>query len=209
MLIPTAAIVGLRCASCGREDEHPLSLFLFNGITSLNITCTCGNPLLTLHHREQRQVSLRLECPECGGHHRFRSVRPHRWRDRRVGWHCPATGGLIGWAEARTEWELPVAAAESPHFFQHRELMCTVLERLCRMVQAGKLSCQCGSPDLDLEILPDRVNIVCESCGAWEVIAAGSEADREEIGQLQQLSLAYVRPAGANDQPRPRKRRNI
>lgn len=216
MVIPTTTVMGLRCSTCGREDEHVISLFVFGAFPAVKITCSCGGRLISVNTKNRRRFILTLTCPACHEPHSYNLLRSQLWSAKHFSLHCPQSGREIGHAVPLAESlsEQTKNVPNTREYFTNRAVMCTILDRLHQMIGQGNLYCQCGNLDLELEILPDKVGFFCEHCGAWGSISAQFEADSEAFASIDEIQLVQHNrlhdPKGASNEPtRSRKKRNI
>ncbi|NPV90744.1 MAG: hypothetical protein HPY50_08230 [Firmicutes bacterium] len=216
MVIATTTEMGLRCSSCGREDEQKISMFVFGAFPLVKVACVCGGQLFSISTKDRRRFQLNLTCPLCQETHTYNLSRAQLWTEKGFSLYCPRSGREIAHlAPQETGTHQPVSDGGTERdYFINRAVMCTILDRLHRMINQGSLSCQCGNLDLELEIFPDRVGFFCEHCGAWGSISAQFEADGEAFTSIDEIQLVQNTrvhdPNGASNEPtRSRKRRNI
>lgn len=219
MVIPTLAAIKVQCPTCGREEEYKVSLFLFNNYHAVRITCgNCGTRLLSLSARDRRRFELSLTCPRCEEAHLLPLERGQLWGVKGSCWRCPDCGVEIGGSKSLVgiqEGGAVGVLAAGGSYFVHRPAMFTALERLCQMVRAGNVYCQCGNHDLEVEVFSDRIGFYCELCGAWGWIAACSDDDRFTFSQIEEIQLVNqtreVESTVGEDYhpPHSRKRKNL
>lgn len=209
MLVTTETSLALRCAQCGRLDVHPLSLFAFSGNHTVRLTCSCGAHKLTVGQRGG-QFYLQFPCFLCDHTHFLYFPRAAFWAPELKQIACPETGldlGFFGanrplehapWeGESADEAPRPSTAEERAQelveevgfdeYFENPQVMYQLLNRLHEMAANGKLHCVCGNPDVQVEVLPDRVELTCSTCGRWRPLVAESDQDLAQLDRLERL----------------------
>jgi len=67
--------------------------------------------------------------------------------------------------------------------------MLRILDHLHHLTGQGVLGCGCGNNQLSFELLPDRIELYCESCEATGIINADSQ---ENIRPIESMSSLYL-----------------
>jgi hypothetical protein len=60
--------------------------------------------------------------------------------------------------------------------FDNFFIVYAVMEKLGKMVERGRLGCGCGNKNIAVEILPDKIELVCERCDALGIIHTDKKA---------------------------------
>lgn len=185
MLVPARVGIALRCPRCGKTAVHEVSLFAFSGVRSLRLTCSCGQHQATILRRQER-VALHVPCFLCDGLHQF-LYRPGRfWTGAVEPVLCQENGlhiGVIGSPELARDFAapLPVPDGAGPgalsDYFVNPEAMYEVLAAVYELDEAGRLHCRCGNAEIEYELQPDRLDLVCPRCGARRSLGAVTESD--------------------------------
>jgi len=200
MILATNTSVAIQCVHCGELEFFALSLFAFSGSERETLSCSCGSPLLSVASRNRQQFTLSFQCFFCGETHYLRLNRRAIWGKEALPLVCPevqASAGFIGpkqkVAHACNDREKSIGelAAELGYEeeFENPEVMLTILDHLHRLARHGTLGCGCGNNQLSFELLPDRVELYCESCEATGVINADS---LDNIRPVESMSSLYL-----------------
>ncbi|MGE5591129.1 MAG: hypothetical protein ACM3ZA_11010 [Bacillota bacterium] len=91
-------------------------------------------------------------------------------------------------AEARAQ--ALVEEAGFDEYFDNPQVMYELLNGLHEMASQGTLHCACGNPDVQVEVLPDRVELTCPACGRWRPLVAESDQDLDELDNLKRHPAA-------------------
>lgn len=204
MLVPARVGLALHCARCGTTGTHEVALFAFSGTRSLRLNCPCGHPQGALIRRPGRMV-LQLPCYLCKGVHRLDFAGARFWSAPLQPLLCQETGlhlGVLGAPEAVRSFESPAAAGELPDpalladFFVNAEVMYEVLAAVHELDEAGRLRCRCGNTDIDYELQPDRLELVCPECGSRHSLAATRDADAIRARRVRRMEIGGRRGHG-------------
>ena len=199
MLIDTARIVAIRCPQCGRLEVNQINLFeLGNSLPPL-VDCQCGYNLAKIIRRG-RLYRLEIGCIVCEISHEFLLDVGRMLRGDAVVLYCPESNldlALIGHAPKVDELvaqENDILAnvldsnlVESE--FNNADIMRTVLGRLQSWVDEGRLYCACGNLHMEVELFPEKVEVICPRCGGTLVIYAEREEDLLALNGLEQVVL--------------------
>ncbi|NLK52846.1 MAG: hypothetical protein GX295_10460 [Syntrophomonadaceae bacterium] len=202
MIIPTHTAIGLGCSVCGQVDTYRLSLFLFGSRHSLSVVCNCGASLFGLDTRNRKWFWLSLTCPFCTKPHVYALTRRQIWHPTALPLLCPVTDqpiAILG-PEEKVMQGLPgKSRVQNPGEGQVNPVRLTVnptinqvLDQIKRMVDQDRLHCGCGRMDLEVEILPDKIHLYCERCGAGNELEVYSTTVPEELASLEQLQLTHA-----------------
>lgn len=210
MLVTTQSTLALRCADCGRLEVHHLSLFDFAGGRTVRLTCSCGAHKLTIGQKGH-QVWLRFPCLLCGSTHFLYFPRAAFWAPELKRITCPEAGMDVGFFGLDREPPEPLepadevrldlgrqALSEQPggaqelmeeagfdDYFDNPQVMYEMLNRLHDLAAGGKLHCPCGNAQVQVEVLPDRIELTCPSCGRWRSLEAESDQDLARLDQFE------------------------
>ncbi len=214
MLVATTTALALRCPNCGKIQYHALSLFSFSVQKTIRFTCTCGAPLLLISTKDRRVFYFQLECLMCERRHLLQYFLKDIWSSQVLSLTCEETGLEVGFVGPREQVKKCIANQERSlremaedlgfaDYFTNPEIMYEILDALHKIAEEGNLTCQCGNPQIEVEIFAERVELKCPSCGALGVLDAESRADLQTIqnsweielkpGGLQLLGLGKVR----------------
>lgn len=200
MVINTSTVVGVRCAKCGKLNFHAVSLFSFSGNNSVRLKCDCGVSTVVIGTTNKKKYSLKVECAMCDASHVFYHTAKEIWSKKVLPFLCLETGLEIGYAgpkdmvkdawrnQEKTFFDL-VEDVGFADFFDNPDVMYQVLEHLNSISENGSLTCKCGNNNIDLEIMPDRLELVCGGCGSWGVIYAENNGELGVLKQLKKITL--------------------
>ncbi len=191
MIVSTNTTIGIQCAKCGEVQLRTLSVFSFSHFNKESYCCSCGAPLITLTNFERGNFSIEYPCIYCGESHHILAKRNLIWgegllellcreKELPIGYIGPQYK-VISYCEDVKKTFIQLASDlvndEETCEFDNFFVVYGVMEKLGKMVECGQLGCRCGNHNLSVEILTDRIEIVCELCQATGVI----HTDNKEI----------------------------
>lgn len=200
MLIATQTTLALRCPHCGKLDFYVLSRFACSGGKTARINCECGANLLSICQKGKGKFHLQIECLMCETKHVLSFKGEEIWKAQCLSLRCEGTGveiGFIGNKEAvmksvkKAERSLQDIAEELGYdkYFLNPDVMYQVLEVLRNMSDQGRMSCDCGSSQLEVEVYPDRVELLCPNCEAVGIVFAETMKDLQWVREMDEVHL--------------------
>ncbi|MBX6377525.1 MAG: hypothetical protein IRY95_03170 [Clostridia bacterium] len=208
MLVDTRLIFVTRCPDCGRFLQESASLFEMVVSGDGRGRCGCGARVYSLAWSPDRRAVVQVTCHLCGDVHRYPFRGPELWHGGLHELGCSVgdfTVGLVGREgtverraeELRLEWEDGLADTGEDYFL-NPDVMYEVLGFVYDLADEGRLVCACGNRRLEMDVLPDVVELHCPKCGRDQVIPATAY---EDVRRLKELGAAA--PSG------PRQRRGM
>ncbi len=187
MAISTNSKIVLRCPYCGEVNQHDLSVFAFSGSNSCRFTCSCGSDIASLGSRDRKHFWVQADCSFCEETHFCYFNRKDIWGDEIVSLYCNDTGLDIAYIGPQDKMEEIVAYEEKSlaemardlgfgDYFSNPEIMYGVLDCLYQLAEKGDLFCHCGNYDVEIEMLPDRLELKCGFCNASGIVMSQNEA---------------------------------
>lgn len=197
-MLRTATTLALYCPHCGKLDLYDVSVFTLprGGLT---FRCTCGHVKATLMTRQDRRYVLRIPCHQCGIKHDFVFSYRRFWRGPVDKIYCcnkKLELGFIGDKEAVYGiWEscrrALAGGVDGEGELVNAEIMYCVLNKVHDIAEQGGLYCRCGSRDIAVDLLADRLRLTCCRCGGVMELDAGTDGDLAAV-----CSLAYIEVGG-------------
>ncbi|MBZ4688097.1 MAG: hypothetical protein PWQ96_1186 [Clostridia bacterium] len=213
MIVPTSTVVALHCPACGKMELNSLSLFEFSGSSSAVKKCSCGEDLINIYSKDRKVFWLQFYCVMCDSHHVSRLKRQELWSPctgKGFEIYCDETTlevgyiGTKGWVQEKIMHQpqsISDVAKEMgfTEYFTNPEVMYEILEQLYHMAENGNLFCSCGNHNLEIEIFPENLEIMCEDCGSRGKIMAETEDDLKEMLSFSRIKLTNKKIFCPND----------
>ncbi|MGI5902140.1 MAG: hypothetical protein ACOX7U_06665 [Desulfitobacteriia bacterium] len=185
MMVSTMTTLVIQCSKCGKLQLKTLSLFHISQRDGESYCCECQTPLLKFTSFQRKICSLKYPCIYCGNSHRITVKRSKVWGEEVLPLVCLSKGLTVGCLGPRQEAEdiyqdlkkefvqflyQLVKDEEDSAEFDVFFVVYAIMEKLSKMVGSGKLGCRCGNDFLKVEIMPDRIELLCEKCRAAGII---------------------------------------
>lgn len=222
MLIATSTVIALRCSACGKLEEHALSYFDFAGKKTNQVKCSsCETLKLNIGTKDRKRFWLQIPCVLCDAKHMYYFKKHELWNEGAIQIFCSESRVDIGFVGAAKEVSKMVASYEQDlidlleemdqdDFFHNPHIMMEILNQVHDIAEEGYLLCGCGNRQIDVDILPDRLELTCPSCGAVGIIYAETDEDIEFVRQIEVLELVkggFTYLDGFNNNRKSRNRR--
>jgi|GEM_PF-3492144 hypothetical protein len=176
MLINTKFDLFVRCPNCGRGSAHDLSLFDLSKGRTISLPCPCG--LTTARVRKYRgTITFLVACLICERFHFLSMPMRDLCSGKAVNLYCPLTGAPLALG---TESSLDPIIDEA-------------LLILDDLALRGGILCQCGHGEMDVEPYPDRLELVCKSCGGRLTIPTADEKDLADLARVERIMVDQQR----------------
>jgi len=200
MIIQTSNSVALRCSECGKIKYHTLSFFSFSRKKPVRFSCDCGAQLLSITTKNRKIYYLQLDCLMCETKHLYHLLFKDLWSCEVLPLFCDETGLEVGFIGPRQKVRKCIAKQERSlremaedlgfsDYFINPEVMYDILDDLHKLAAEGKLSCQCGNMDIEVEVFADRIELRCADCEALGVIAAETKEDEKAMKNIWEIVL--------------------
>lgn len=204
MLIRPELCLSLRCPYCTQENFFALNRFRLKDGFNTTLRCSgCGTPVAAVEVRDSG-VIFQVYCLICGGKHVFYYKSKQVWERGVKYFTCPETGlepGVLGRREEvmavaeanrRLYEELVENAEELADFgeiFNNPGVMAEAIGHLRQLVDAGKLYCECGCGDLEVNLFPDHIKLSCPLCGGVLIVKAETESELNRLKKARSIRL--------------------
>lgn len=200
MIINTGTVLAIRCSYCGKLNFHAVSLFAFSGKKSLCFDCDCTEGFLIISLVKPGRFVLKTGCGMCETEHAYYFKYKELFSAGAVPLKCLETGLEIGFVGAKEQVIAALNDQETTFsdlvedvgygkFFDNPEIMLQVIEHLNCLSEEGSLKCKCGNNNIDLDILPDRLEIVCNDCGNKGIVFAQNKNDLLALQAIGKIEL--------------------
>ena len=204
MIVSTITTLGIQCSKCGEMQFRTLSMFGFSHFNKENYYCSCGALFMTITSFERGVYSIEYPCIYCGDSHYIATKRGKIWGEDILQLGCSDKGLPIGYIGPRQQvinccrgikkefvqfaYQLVNDEEKEPEF-DIFFIVYAVMEKLGKMVERGQLGCRCGNKNLAVEILPDRIELICEACRAVGIIYTDNKEILHIIDGMGSISL--------------------
>lgn len=201
MVIETGLTIAYKCSSCGAFEFFDLSVFSLMGGKECRLLCRCGKSGITVYRRNRSGCRIKIPCMACGNDHVY-SFRLSRLLIKNISsFTCPEKGiqqCFIGNDEIvrmkidllEKEFDELIDMFGYENYFKNTQVMFDSLNRVHDIAEQGNLCCECGSSDIELVLLSDRICLRCGKCGGSKIIHAATNRDLKKILEKRFILLA-------------------
>ncbi|OCL25672.1 hypothetical protein U472_15185 [Orenia metallireducens] len=200
MLLQCNATLAWRCPLCGELELNQISIFDFSGKNRLEIKCGCGYTKLVFGKSSSKKYWLEYACVVCESTHRVSFTQGQFWVNRVKKIKCLDNGAELGYlgpyedvkrlADQEEEYlRLMIDKLEFEDYFNNPEIMLSVLNELHDIAEANGLVCQCGSSDIDIDMLPREIRLTCNRCHGVTRISAETKEDLAFLRKIKQIKI--------------------
>lgn len=201
MLIDKKTALAYRCSKCGMLEIHQLNIFNLSGGKTVWLRCECGHDKLSVA-RNARKVIVKPYCVVCGQNHELSFSEKKFWSKTTMqNLSCPRSGLNLGYygpfsllhrevEKQRQEIELLTDGLGFENFVDP-EIMLAALDLLHEFATRGDLNCECGSSEVAIDLLPDRIEITCLRCQGSMGFSAVNLADIKFLEEKDHILLKY------------------
>lgn len=187
MIIQPNRFVCYKCPICGKLVFGAFSVFEVVKEASKEIACACGNSKFIIA-RPGKGYNFTVPCLPCEEEHNMNIAFKALWGRNNILLHCSASDFPIccignfddvsKWADEFEEsMDSFFDGYEMDDYFINEKVMFQIIDDINNMTQEGKISCDCGCIDIEVELASDKVILYCSKCSANEEFLAKSEKD--------------------------------
>lgn len=143
-------------------------------------------------------IKIDCACVVCDAYHKISFPVREVVGAEAVDLICPQTGVAIGScgdetsamrAAARDTLDAMVLDPECDGYFVSPGVMHALLQAIQAAAELERLSCGCGDDAVEVDIYPEKVELICTSCDSTVVLYAEDEEDLRIATGFQSLTL--------------------
>lgn len=195
MLIDTTKTIAYKCSSCGSFEFYTISVFSLLHKKENNYSCRCKKSCMTIKREGESGFLIKTPCIGCGNEHIFFIGKKEMIFNQLNVFNCPETGMqqcflgndlLVRKKVDSLEEELDelMDMFGYDNYFKNTQVMLDSLNKIHDIAAQGSLFCQCGSGDIELVLLSDRILLKCSRCSSSKMVRAASNEDLKELMQM-------------------------
>ncbi len=192
MLIDTVATIAYRCSICGSFNFTSMSLFELRRQKEYVFTCDCRKSQAVVKADKPDTLSVLTPCIGCGESHLYTMEYKNIILEDVNIFICPRTGiehCFVGKDEdlrktidkLEREQDKLIDALGYDRYFKNTRVMLDSLNKIHDIAEKGNLFCECGSRDIEVALLSDRIFLKCRKCSGKRVFNATSNKDLKDI----------------------------
>ncbi|MBM7622877.1 hypothetical protein [Sporohalobacter salinus] len=199
MVIDYRATLALQCPICGEIESHSFTVFGFSGQDSLEMKCSCGFNKMTITTNKHKQYWLQFACVVCETEHVITYKNNELWSPEVKEISCLENELQLGYlgTEAKVrelieeEGKLSSIFSEVgiENYFSSPDIMLSALNSLYDIAESGGLFCQCGNKDIEIDMLPGKIELSCKECDGLITINAETQEDLTFLKNIKKIEM--------------------
>lgn len=203
MLIKLSTTIALSCPACGRLERDEINIFELPTAKLKKLSCSCGAEKASIMRKKNSRIQINYFCLHCNKAHKINVSAQKFWYSKKLTpLSCRETGlnpgffgrsALVNEEIKKEKQDLELIAAELGFDdFKNPDIMLQALDFIDDIAEEGALSCECGSDNIKIELFSDKIQIICDNCGARLDIEAVSDRDLKELRQLDEVRIHSI-----------------
>ncbi len=150
---------------------------------------------MTIKQEGENGFLIKTPCIGCGNEHIFFIGKKEMIFNQLNVFNCPETGmqqcflgndllvrKKVDSLEAELDELMDMFGYDS--YFKNTQVMLDSLNKIHDIAAQGSLFCQCGSGDIELVLLSDRILLKCSRCSSSKMVRAASNEDLKDLMQM-------------------------
>lgn len=201
MLIDTSVTIAYKCASCGSFEFFNISLFTFLYKKESTFCCRCRKSAITITQEGESGYLVKTPCIGCGSDHIYMLAKKDIMLKKLSIFNCPETGMQLCFFGRDEEVRKKVDSLEEEFdelidmfgyesYFKNTQVMFDALNRIHDIAEQEDLCCECGSVQIEMVLLSDRILLKCMECNACEMIYAATNKDLKELLKMRHIIIS-------------------
>ncbi len=188
----------IRCISCGRLLEHNLNIFDISKEKDLIFYCKCGKENISFRKKDKKVYNIKIECFGCGEKHMYiYSLKDLINKDLLFKCTDDIETCFIGDSYMAEQFignhgenfEEGILDPEFDDYFENFKVLAACLNKVDRLMGAGRIGCNCGDDDINVEVFSDRIEVKCLNCGSVQIIYAETEEDLDLLLRKRKITM--------------------
>ncbi|MCG8638685.1 MAG: hypothetical protein MI862_03060, partial [Desulfobacterales bacterium] len=187
-------------------------IFDFSGKKEIEIHCMCGYKKIKIGTKNFKRFWVQFNCIICELEHTLFFSARQFWGNNLLTIHCPDTELKLGYLgpechvqgeiqDQQQELDAMIKDLGFDDYFCDPEIMLGVLDILHDIAEAGGLLCQCGNRNIDIDMYPDKINLICRECKGMTKINAHTNVDLERLKNSTQIILPKGKSSALHSDP--------
>jgi hypothetical protein len=192
MVVNTVFTFAFKCSQCGSYSFFDISYFNMEIKGEINLRCRCGGSQATVNMLKRGRIAFSVPCIGCGDMHEYMASRKELRDSGLLVCRCKNSGIQHCFAGSddnvrkridilEDELERLMDELGYERYFINSQVMLESINRIHEMAEKGQLYCRCGSNDIEVVLLEDKIFLKCRSCPGKTTICASSNKDLEKI----------------------------
>jgi hypothetical protein len=191
MVINSISTIAYKCPVCGSIEFNNISVFSFSRNRQKQIRCSCTESLTEITLLRDKKVSIKIPCIACNDTHSFIIDLKKLWTKDIISFNCPNTDIELCFAgnddfvrQSVDVYEMKMDLLMNDigyeDYFINNTVMLDTIGKIHDVAEKGDLYCECGCSDIDLQMLSDRIELICKKCFSYEILMARTNKELKQ-----------------------------
>ncbi|MCR1899452.1 hypothetical protein NSA47_10695 [Irregularibacter muris] len=196
----TQFTIAHRCDECGKIEFYHLSLFQLSGKKPLQLNCSCGHKGINITTRNYKTYWISIPCAVCTTQHIYQISLREILKGEPVILSCHDYDLELCFLGEKNRVEKIVDEYEQDlediiddlgydDYFENGEIMMECLNLLHDLAEEQGLTCECGMSDVDVNLLPDKIELKCNNCRNTYMVSANTRKDVEDLKNRESIYI--------------------
>lgn len=190
MIINTNFCLAFKCYKCDHVQLFDISIFKMLQKENSILKCQCKGTYIRLIKINDDKFKLAIYCKKCDVTHIFLLSKRAVFSKNVFVIYCPYSKCelcVIGKNRDLVLEEVDRIERKIEHYvnkkcnkkdyFTNSKVVFESLDKISSIIKQGKVICKCGSTDISIYLLKDRLLLRCNNCMAKKEIKAASNKD--------------------------------
>lgn len=204
MLMDSKVTIAYKCAICGTFKFFSVYLFDLLNKKEFHLICNCKKSEVIFSDSNLNTLKIKVPCIACDEPH-IHSINRKKIIDRKIlVLNCINTSipqAVIGEdSEVRSKIDSHERELDDlinmfgyDNYFINTQVMFDSLNRIHDIAEKGKIICECGSNEIDVVLLPDKILLNCKECPGVKIINASTNEDLKTIQKIKGIILGIIK----------------
>lgn len=212
IVIEYLTTISLRCPVCGKLEIHPIHIFDLSGKGYKDVICECGYKKVKIGTKNFKRYWVQFNCIICELEHTLYFSPGELWGSQLLTIHCPDTDLKLGYMgpeilvqseiqDQQQDLDAMIKDLGFDDYFCDPEVMLGVLDQLHDIAETGGLLCQCGNHNIDIDMYPDKIELICRECQGMTMLNAKTHLDLEHLKETTKIILTKGKNTALQSDP--------
>lgn len=198
MLVSGNKTLLIRCHICGRLKKYDFSVFDIFQRKPLKFKCECGETIATIKATAHKTYLLEFSCFACHEKHIHGfTLKELLHKDSLITCSDETKTCFVGSKEkalkesqeSHLEYNDMIEEVSFIDYFKNFRVLSACLMKVYDLNESGRISCECGSHNISIQVFNDRIELQCMKCKSIQIIYAETDEDMNVLFQKEKIAM--------------------
>lgn len=187
MVVSVQKTLLIQCEICGRVETYDINLFHISKGQKFEYKSSFNSTGIFVKTFDYKTYFIESHCPICGSTHIYRCslkdiLENNNYFNMNNYNNC--------FIENKENDEIDSKAEEEfDNCLRKFKILMSSLERLEKLNEEGKITCDCGNDKMKVELFSDRIELICRNCKSVQIIYTETEEDLKVLLEKEKIHL--------------------